>query len=163
MRRYLQVTSGKPSGHSEVRNYISSMLKALTSSRVVFPFILLLVIMVIDYFVRPFFTELDILEHFLFGFIISEATSQMLTSVGLEDWLNKSIGKNKIPKLNLFIRLVGFLIIGGLLWESLEYFLFPAFGTPCNPFFTFPITLHNIDGTIDVTVGIMGCLLAWYI
>jgi hypothetical protein len=120
--------------------------------------------MVIDnFFVRPVFTELDILEHFLFGFIISEATSQVSTSVGLEDWLIKSIGKNKIPKLNLLIRLAGFLIIGGLLWESLEYFLFPAFGAPCNPFFTFPITLHNIDGAIDVTVGIMGCILAWFI
>jgi hypothetical protein len=139
------------------------MFKALFNGRVVFPFLLLLFIVLIDhFFLRPIFFELDILEHFLFGIIISEATSLVATSIGIGRWLNKSNSKERLLKLDLFIRLLGFLIIGGLLWESLECFLFPAFGVPCNPFFAFPITLHNIDGTIDVIVGILGCLSVWY-
>jgi hypothetical protein len=139
------------------------MLKASFSGRVIFPFLLLLMTVFIDhFFLRPIFSELDILEHFLFGFIISEAASQVATSIDTGKWLIKSISKENLPRSDLLIRLLGFLIIGGALWESLECFLFPAFGVQCDPFFTFPITLHNIDGTIDVTVGTLGCILAWY-
>lgn len=150
-------------GRGRLKNHLNNMLEALFSVRVVFPFSLLLIIVFVDhFFLRPIFSELDILEHFLFGFIISEAACRVATSVGIEKWLIKSMSKENVRQLGLFIRLLGFLIIGGLLWESLECFLFPAFGVPCNPFFAFPITLHNIDGTIDVTVGILGCILAWY-
>jgi len=146
-----------------LKNQLNNILEASLNCRVVFPFLLLLIIVFIDHFLlRPIFSELDILEHFLFGFIISEAAGRVATSVGIGKWLIKSISKENVPQLDLFIRLLGFLIIGGLLWESLEYFLFPAFGVPCNPFFAFPITLHNIDGTIDVTAGILGCISAWY-
>lgn len=150
-------------GRGRLKNHLNNMLEALFSFRVVFPFSLLLIIVFVDhFFLRPIFSELDILEHFLFGFIISEAAGRVATSVGIEKWLIKRMSKENVRQLGLSIRLLGFLIIGGLLWESLECFLFPAFGVPCNPFFAFPITLHNIDGTIDVTVGILGCILAWY-
>lgn len=150
-------------GRGRLKNHLNNMLKASFSGRVVFPFLLLLIIVFIDhFFLRPIFSELDILEHFLFGFIISEAAGRVATSIGTGKWLIKSISKENLPQSDLFVRLLGFLIIGGLLWESLERFLFPAFGVPCNPFFAFPITLHNIDGTIDVTVGILGCMWAWF-
>lgn|GEM_PF-2055436 len=146
-----------------MKNHLNNILEALFHGRVVLPLSLLVIIVFIDhFFLRPIFSELDILEHFLFGFVISEAAGRVAASVGIGKWLIKSISKENVRQLDLFIRLLGFLIIGGLLWESLECFLFPVFGVPCNPFFAFPITLHNIDGTIDVMAGILGCILAWY-
>lgn len=141
----------------------NNILRALFDSRVVFPFLLLLITLFINHFlVRPIFSELDILEHFLFGFVLSEAASQVAAAAGVEEWLAQGAGRIHVRQLNLLIRFFGFLLIGGLLWESLEYLLLPAFGVPYNPFFALPITLHNIDGMIDVTVGSLGCLLAWY-
>jgi hypothetical protein len=146
-----------------LRNHLNNMLEASFNSRVVFPFLLLLMIVGVDhFFIRRIFAELDILEHFLFGFIISEAAGRFVPKAGIEKWLIRKISKKKLRQLDLFFRLLGFLIIGGLLWESLEYFLFPVFGVQCNPFLAFPITLHNIDGTIDVAAGILGCMLAWH-
>lgn len=149
--------------HGRLKDHLESMVEALFNSRVVIPLLLLLFIVFIDhFFLRPIFSQLDILEHFLFGFIISEAISRVVTSVGIGKWVIKDVDNESVPQMDLFIRLLGFLIIGGLIWESLEYFLFPVFGVSSNPFFALPITLHNIDGTVDVTVGILGCILAWY-
>ena len=147
-----------------MKNHLKSILDALLSGRVVFPFLLLLVILFIDecMHAHAIFSELDILEHFLFGFIISEATGRVATSTGVEEWMVNRINKGNVRQIDLLIRFLGFLIIGGLLWESLEYFLFPAFGVPSNPFFALPITLKNIDGTIDVITGILGCILSWH-
>jgi hypothetical protein len=58
---------------------------------------------------------------------------------------------------------LGFLLIGGILWELSERLVFPLFGATPDPFFSLPITLTNIDGTIDVTVGALGCFVAWYL
>jgi hypothetical protein len=151
------------SGSGRLKNCVSSMLTAVSAKRVIFPFLLLLALLFIDhFFVRRIFSELDILEHFIFGFIISEATSRIAISAGIAEWIRKRQGKRNVRELGLSVRLVGFLVLGGLLWESLECFLLPAFGWQCNPFFASPITLDNIDGAIDVAVGILGCILAWY-
>jgi hypothetical protein len=59
------------------------MLAAVSAKRVVLPFLLLLAVLFIDhFFVRSVFSELDILEHFIFGFIISEAASRIALSGG---------------------------------------------------------------------------------
>jgi hypothetical protein len=151
------------SGSGRLKNYVSNMLAAVSAKRVVLPFLLLLAVLFIDhFFVRSIFSELDILEHFIFGFIISEAASRIAISVGIAEWMRNRQSKKNIRTLDLSVRLVAFLVLGGLLWESLECFLLPAVGWQCNPFFASPITLHNVDGTIDVAVGILGCILAWY-
>jgi hypothetical protein len=140
---------------------VSSWLRSLFDRKIIIPFSLLLASLFVDaVFLRPFFTELDILEHFLFGFIISEGVSKTSFVFGLQNWLVKrsSLAGSTVDAL---VRLSGFLLIGGFLWETFEYWFLPLFGVPYNPFFAFPITLHNIDGTVDVAVGALGCLLAW--
>lgn len=128
---------------------------------------LLLALVFIDYQlpcgIHPVISELDTLEHFVFGFLLSDFASNIANSTGLHEMLNDKFGQGKSKKRDLLIRLGGFLVIGGLLWELSELFIFPLFGGPSpDSFFSFPITLKNIDGTIDVTVGIIGCFLAWY-
>ena len=139
------------------------MVKAvLFDKKVVLSGFLLLAVLFLDFlFLRSFFSELDILEHFLFGFVISESASKSANAVGLDKHLIKRLNKS-VHHADLLIRLFGFLLIGGLLWESCERFLFPMFGVPYNPFFTLPITLYNIDGAIDVAVGTLGCMTTWY-
>jgi len=113
--------------------------------------------------IHPVISELDTLEHFVFGFLLSDFASNVANSMGFHELLEKKSGQGISRKRDLLIRLSGFLVIGGLLWELSELFVFPLFGGPSpDPFFSFPITLKNIDGTIDVTVGIIGCLIAWY-
>ena len=137
---------------------IDVLCRAVLDKRIVSAFLLLLVVVFVDNaLLNPYFSELDILEHFLFGFILSEISNRMTTAMILHKLLPKATMRH-----DLLARLLGFLIVGGLLWESMEYFLFPAFGVRANPFFTFPITLYNVDGAIDVAVGILGCLIAWY-
>lgn len=126
-------------------------------------FLLLLVVFVDFFFLQTTFSEIDILEHFLFGFVLSQLTSNFVRVTGLDrrliKWSNERIS---VSQADLFVRLLGFLFIGGVLWEGSERFLFPAFGVPYNPFFTFPVTLYNIDGALDVSVGILGSIVSWY-
>lgn len=110
---------------------------------------------------HPIVSELDILEHFLFGFFLSDFSSTTANSMGLVELLNKKFGRKNPRRIDLMIRLLGFFLIGGVLWELSELFVFPMFRFKPQPFFSFPITLTNIDGTIDVTVGAIGCFLAW--
>jgi len=129
---------------------------------------LLLVLVLIDRQlpcgIHPVVSELDTLEHFVFGFLLSDFASNIANSTGFHEMLDAKFGQGKSRKRDLLIRLGGFLVIGGLLWELSELFIFPLFGGPSpDSFFSFPITLKNIDGTIDVTVGIIGCLIAWYL
>jgi hypothetical protein len=128
---------------------------------------LLLVLVLIDRQLpcglHPVVSELDTLEHFMFGFLLSDFANNIANSTGFHEMLGAKFGQGKSRKRDLLIRLIGFLLIGGLLWESSELFIFPLFGGPSpDSFFSFPITLKNIDGTIDVTAGIIGCFLAWY-
>jgi len=94
---------------------------------------------------------------------LSELASNTANSLALEELLTRKLGQKDSQRVNLLIRLLGFLFIGGLLWEASERFLFPLFGSRPEPFFSFPITLNNIDGMIDVTVGAIGCFVAWYL
>lgn len=140
------------------------MIKAvLLDKRVVLPGFLLLVIVFIDFlFLNRIFPELDIPEHFLFGFVLSESASKLANVLGLDKHLMSKFNEENLHYTDLLIRLLGFLLVGGLLWELSERFLFPMFEVPYNPFFTLPITLHNIDGAIDVAAGTLGCIMAWW-
>ncbi|MFQ6081625.1 MAG: hypothetical protein ACE5OW_08165 [Candidatus Bathyarchaeia archaeon] len=113
------------------------------------------------------FREFDVVTHFLFGFVISEYVSKGARNTGLYEILADKLHGNKWfttspHHVDLLIRVLGFSLIGGLFWESAEFFLGPPFGWPPDPFFTLPINLRNIDGLIDVTVGMVGTLVAWY-
>ncbi len=112
---------------------------------------------------HPIVSELDILEHFLFGFVLSEIVSKTATLMALDELPAKKFGQKDSRRVDLLIRLLGFLLIGGVLWELSELFVFPLFGSKPDPFFSLPITLTNIDGMIDVAVGAVGCVIAWYL
>jgi hypothetical protein len=144
---------------------IWKIIKAnLLDTRLVSAGFLLLAVVFLDFlFLHRIIPELDTLEHFLFGFVLSELANNTANSLALEELLTRKLGQKDPQRVNLLIRLLGFLLIGGLLWEASERFLFPLFGSRPEPFFTFPITLTNIDGTIDVTVGAIGCFVAWYL
>jgi hypothetical protein len=125
--------------------------------------VILLAVVFLDFlFLHQIILELDILEHFLFGFVLSEFTSKSARALGLDKHLTMKLNSKSRIQSDLVIRIIGFLLIGGLLWESSERFLFPMFGATYQPFFTLPITLNNIDGAIDVTVGTLGCITAYY-
>jgi len=144
--------------------FAHALREVIGDKKILFPASLLLLLVLIDtLFLKLIFSELDIPEHFLFRFVLSEIASKTATMAGLKNRLVGSANKGILSNSNLIIRLFGFLFIGGLLWESVEYLLFPAISFTYNPFFKFPITLHNIDGTIDIIVGFFGCLTAWYI
>ena len=126
--------------------------------------LLLLAVDLLDIlFLHSIVPELDILEHFLFGFALSELASKTANSIALDELLTKKLRQKGSWRADLLIRLMGFFLIGGLLWEASESFVFPLFGYAPDPFFSFPITLGNIDGMIDVVVGVVGCFAAWYL
>lgn len=126
--------------------------------------LLLLAIDLLDIlFLHSIVPELDILEHFLFGFALSELASKTANSIALDELLTKKLRQKDSRRADLLIRLLGFFLIGGLLWEASESFVFPLFGYTPDPFFSYPITLGNIDGMIDVVVGTIGCFVAWYL
>ena len=110
---------------------------------------------------HPIRSELDTFEHFLFGFVLSDLASKIASSMALDELLSRKFGQWKPRRVDLLIRMLGFFFIGGVLWELSEYFFFPLLSRSPDSFFAFPITLKNIDGTIDVTVGAIGCFLAW--
>jgi len=126
--------------------------------------LLLLAVDLLDIlFLHLIVPELDMLEHFLFGFALSELASKTANSIALDELLTKKFRRKGPRSADLPIRLLGFFLIGGLLWEASESFVFPLFGYAPEPFFSFPITLRNIDGMIDVVVGTLGCFVAWYL
>jgi len=128
---------------------------------------LLLAVVFLDFLLpcglHPIVSELDILEHFLFGFVLSELVSKTANSMALDKVLSRKFGQKDLRRVDLLIRLLGVLLIGGMLWELSERLVFPLFGYTPDPFFSLPITLTNIDGTIDVTVGAAGGFVAWYL
>lgn len=144
---------------------IWKIIKAnLLDTRLVSVGFLLLAVVFLDFlFLHVIIPELDTLEHLLFGFVLSEFANNTASSLALEELLTRKLGQKDSQRVNLLIRLLGFLLIGGLLWEGSERFVFPLFGSTPEPFFSFPITPTNIDGTIDVTVGAVGCFMAWYL
>jgi hypothetical protein len=106
-----------------------------------------------------FVPEIDTIEHFLFGFVLSEISIRFARYYSLDKRLAQ-LGTSS-SGANVAIRLVGFVLVGGLLWELIELLVFPLFGVPYNPFLVFPLTLRNVDGALDVGVGVLGCLVAW--
>jgi len=125
---------------------------------------LLLALVFLDFLVlRSIVSELDILEHFLFGFVLSECVSKTADSMGLNKMVSRKVGWKDSRRADLLVRLFGFFLIGGVLWELSERFVFPLFGFTTDPFFSFPITLSNVDGAVDVAVGALGSVVAWYL
>ena len=136
----------------------------LLDRRLVFLGFLLLALVFLDYLVlHSIVSELDILEHFLFGFVLSECVSKAANSVGLNKLVSGKMGWKDSQRADLPVRLLGFFLIGGVLWEFSERFVFPLFGFSTDPFFSFPITLSNVDGAVDVAVGALGSVVAWYL
>jgi len=111
--------------------------------------------------------EFDILNHFWFGYVLSEYSSIGAKSLNLQLRLNEKFQKHgwataNFRHVDFLVRLGGFLLIGGLFWEWSELFFSPLLGIVPNSFFAFPITLHNIDGALDVTLGAIGATLAFF-
>jgi len=111
--------------------------------------------------------EFDLVNHFLFGFLISESVSKGAHSVGLHEVLTKKLHKHEwfrksVRRVDLLIRFSGFFLIGALLWESAEFLFGPLIGYPADPFFTLPINMHKVDGAMDVTIGSIGTAWAWH-
>lgn len=136
------------------------LLQMLLDRKVLVPGLLLLALLAADILILfRFVPEIDTLEHFLFGFVLSELSVRFANYYGLDKRVARlGMSSNGV---NLAIRLLGFILVGGLLWELTELLIFPLFGVPYNPFLEFPITPRNADGAIDVGVGVLGCLIAW--
>lgn len=113
--------------------------------------------------------EFDMVSHFWFGYVLSEYSSKGASALNLQPLLTKQLQKRGWTisevdrKADFLVRLSGFLLIGGLFWELLEVFSNPLFGVPVDSFFSLPITLSSIDGCLDVTIGLLGAILAFII
>jgi len=113
-------------------------------------------------------SEFDMIPHFWFGYVLSEYSSTGANSINLQQRLKQKLREvgwltADLRTTDVIIRLSGFLLIGGLIWESLELFFNPLAGVPADSFFAFPITMSNIDGFLDVTIGLVGASLAFLI
>jgi len=119
-------------------------------------------------FIYKHLPEFDNVPHFWFGYVLSEYSSTGGNSVNLQLRLTEKFQKHgwetaSFRLIDFLIRLIGFLLIGGLFWEWLELVSSPLVGVTPDSFFAFPITLQNIDGTIDVIVGVLGATVAFFI
>ena len=78
--------------------------------------LLLLALVFWDFLVlRSIVSELDILEHFLFGFVLSECVSKTADSMGLNKMVSRKVGWKDSRRVDLLVRLFGFFLIGGVL------------------------------------------------
>jgi len=77
-------------------------------------FLLLAVVLLDSLFLRPIVLELDILEHFLFGFVLSEIASKTANLAALDELLSRRAGHKDSQRMNLPIRFIGFLRVGAL-------------------------------------------------
>jgi len=114
------------------------------------------------------FSEFDIVPHFWFGYVLSECSSKAAYSVNLQSQLaarfyKRSVTTSSFRQMDFLLRLVGFLLVGGLFWEGAELAFSGYLGMQPDSFFAFPITLRNIDGALDVSVGIIGAFLAFLV
>lgn len=112
--------------------------------------------------------EFDNVGHFWFGFVLSEYSGKAAGAVDLHSRLAGGIQRRRgasfsFYRADLLLRLVGFLLVGGLLWEWAELTFSSYFRIRADSFFALPITLRNIDGTLDVTVGILGAFVAFLV
>jgi len=130
--------------------------------------LLLLVLHVLGVlFLYDVVAEYDNVPHFWFGYVLSEYSSKAAYSVGLQSRLASGFRNSgvtiRLRQADFLVRLIGFLLIGGLLWEGLEIALSRYFGFCPDSFFSFPITLRNIDGALDVSMGVLGATVAFII
>lgn len=154
---------------SKPLNQATTIIKSITSDKkLVFYGLLLLALhiagILIFYELLP---EIDIINHFWFGYVLSEYSSKGANSLSLQMRLAEKFRKHgwataDFKQVDFLVRLAGFLLIGGLFWEGLELFSSLLLGIVPDSFFAFPITLRNIDGAIDVTVGVIGATLAFF-
>lgn len=112
--------------------------------------------------------EYDNIVHFWFGFFLSECSSKAASAVHLQSRLAARIQRRgwasiSLYRADLLLRLIGFLLVGGLFWEWAELTFSRYFHIRPDSFFAFPITLRNIDGALDVSVGILGAVVAFLI
>jgi len=119
-------------------------------------------------FIYKHLPEFDNVPHFWFGYVLSEYSSRGANSLNLQFRLTEKFQKHgwataNLGQVDFLVRLVGFLLVGGLFWEWSELFFSHLFGIKPDSFFAFPITLRNIDGAIDVSVGVIGATLAFLI
>jgi len=119
-------------------------------------------------FLYQIFPEFDNIPHFWFGYVLSEYSSRGATSLNLQSRLSENFRRYgwttvDFRKVDFLVRLAGFLLIGGLFWEGAELFFSHLLGTKPDSFFAFPITLRNIDGALDVSVGATGATIAFLI
>jgi len=119
-------------------------------------------------FLYDVWTEFDIVPHFWFGYVLSEYTNKVASSVSLQSRLVARFGRHSnvntgLQAADFLLRLAGFLLIGGLFWEGAELAFSYFLGIAPDSFFAFPATLRNMDGAIDVLVGILGAVLAFLI
>jgi len=111
--------------------------------------------------------EFDMVSHFWFGYVLSEYSSKGASALNLQRRLTRQFQKRGWTileidrKADLLVRLSGFLLIGGLFWELLEAFFNPLFGMPVDSFFSLPMTIVNVDGFLDVTIGSIGVIVAF--
>ncbi len=138
------------------------LLQVMLDRDVLLPGVLLLGLLSADILILyRLLPEVDTIEHFLFGFVLSQASARFAGFYGLDNRLRK-LGLSAMVS-NLTLRLAGFLLVGGLLWELIELLIFPSFGVPYNPFLALPLNLRNIDGALDVAAGTVGSLIAWHL
>ncbi len=154
---------------NKLLNQASTIIKAITSDKKLVYYGLLLLALhiagiLIFYDLIP---EFDIINHFWFGYVLSEYSSKGANSLSLQMCLTEKFQKHgwataNFKQVDFLVRLAGFLLIGGLFWEWLELFSSPLLGIVPDSFFAFPITLRNIDGAMDVIVGAIGATLAFF-
>jgi len=78
-------------------------------------------------------SEFDMIPHFWFGYVLSEYSSTGANSINLQQRLKQKLREvgwltADLRTTDVIIRLSGFLLIGGLIWESLELFFNPLVG-----------------------------------
>ena len=153
---------------SKLLNQARTIIKSITSNKkLVFYGLLLLALHIAGIFIfYELLPEIDIINHFWFGYVLSEYSSKGANSISLQMRLTEKFRKHGwvtagFKQVDFLVRLAGFLLIGGLFWEWLELFSSLLLGIVPESFFAFPVTLRNIDGAIDVTVGVIGATLAF--
>jgi len=129
--------------------------------------LLLLVLHVLGVlFLYDVVAEYDNVPHFWFGYVLSEYSSKAARSVNLQPRLAAGLRESSgttisLQQADFVVRVIGCLLIGGLFWEGAEIAFSHYLGFRSDSFFAFPITLRNIDGALDVSVGVLGATVAF--
>jgi len=85
------------------------------------------------------FSEFDVVSHFWFGFVLSEYSSRGSASLNLQSDLLEKFQKHgwataSFGKVDFLVRMAGFLLVGGLFWESAELLFSPFLGIKPDSF-----------------------------